>query len=418
MWTRKAKLLAALVPVFYLIGLLNNSAAAFLMCFVTFGLVLGGWVWARWMSRRVRCECAIPSAHTSRDEPVAIAHGLRAPRWSGPVKISNPIVNLTLDETDAYECVLEPGDDGPPSLAAGGEAARLSDTLRFAHRGHYRIGPATLTVRDPFGLFERRVTSGGSAEIIVYPRTLALPGAPLLGMSAYRLRDLRTAPAAGEAVEFHGVRPYQHGDDLRHIHWKSTAHTGQLIIKQFERRSSASATIFLDLDAGAHRGHGADSSLEPAVEMAASLAEHVVRSGGAVRLVANGAQPTRLEMDRGYRHLLDMMDVFAVARADGGRPIGRVLHEEARAVPAGSTMFLVTPSADLGLLRHLTMLRARGVDLVVVLLLAHTFGDSGSPSAETYDRLLAPLLASGITVYPIRRGDDLTSVTKTARLWL
>jgi len=152
----------------------------------------------------------------------------------------------------------------------------------------------------------------------------------------------------------------------------------------------------------------------------------VVRSGGAVRLVATGAQPTRIEMDRGHRHLMDMMDVFAVARADGGRPMGRVLHEEARAVPAGSTVFLITPSADTALLRHVTMLRARGVDVVVVLLLAHTF-DDGSASLTTgdeagpapdYDQLLAPLLAGGVTVFPVRRGDDLADLTKTARLWL
>jgi uncharacterized protein (DUF58 family) len=410
MWTYKAKLLAAMVPVFYLIGLLNNSATAFLLCFITFGLVLTAWVWVRRISRRVTCDCAIPSAHTSQDEPVAIAHALRAPAWSGPVRVSNPIANLTLDETDSYECVIEPG--------GGDDGASLADALRFSHRGHYRIGPARLAVSDPFGLFRRQLEAGGRAEVIVYPRTQTLAGAPPLGMSAYRLRDVRTAPAAGDAVEFHGVRPYQHGDDLRHIHWKSTAHTGKLIIKQFERRSSATATLFLDLDAQAHRGHGAESSLEPAIEMAASVAEHVLRSGGAIRLVANGAHPTRLEMDRGHRHLMDLMDVFAVARADGARPIARVLHEEARTVPNGSTVFLMTPSADTAVLRELTMLRARGVEVVVVLLLAHTFGDSGSPSAETYDRLLAPLLASGITVYPIRRGDDLTSVTKTARLWL
>jgi uncharacterized protein (DUF58 family) len=90
------------------------------------------------------------------------------------------------------------------------------------------------------------------------------------------------AAAAGE--EDIGVREYRYGDDLRRIHWRSTAHHGELMVRREERTWHSQATILLDSRVGAHRGTGPAASYEWAVSAAASAAVHLLNQGYMVRL--------------------------------------------------------------------------------------------------------------------------------------
>ena len=94
--------------------------------------------------------------------------------------------------------------------------------------------------------------------------------------------------AAGE--DDIGTREYRHGDDLRRVHWRSTARTGELMVRREEQVWQSRATILLDTRAIAHRGDGPASSFEWAVSSAASIALHMARHGYAVRLLTETGQ--------------------------------------------------------------------------------------------------------------------------------
>jgi uncharacterized protein (DUF58 family) len=86
------------------------------------------------------------------------------------------------------------------------------------------------------------------------------------------------------------VREYRRGDDLRRVHWRSSARVGELMVRREEQPWESRATLFLDNRVGAHRGQGIASSLEAAVSAAASIAVHMSKRGFTVRLVTAGGE--------------------------------------------------------------------------------------------------------------------------------
>ena len=88
------------------------------------------------------------------------------------------------------------------------------------------------------------------------------------------------------------VREYRRGDDLRRVHWRSSARVGELMVRREEQPWESRATLFLDNRVVAHRGQGIASSLEAAVSAAASIAVHLSKRGFTVRLVTAAGEDT------------------------------------------------------------------------------------------------------------------------------
>lgn len=161
--------------------------------------------------------------------------------------------------------------------------------VRSDARGRYVVGPLVVRVADPFGLVERRRTVGGTAELTVTPRVLPLPAVPLSGGWTGSGEHRPQAFAAGSAEDA-SVREYRRGDELRRVHWRSSAKMGDLMVRREEQPWEARATVLLDNRLLAHRGQGMASSLEAAIVATASVVVHLQQHGYAVRLVtASGA---------------------------------------------------------------------------------------------------------------------------------
>lgn len=196
---------------------------------------------------------------------------------------------------------LELEDAAPVELASQGARMRLDPMppqasrvmayrLRGHHRGRFAVGPLRARLRDPFGLVTRRVTLPGTSELVVYPRIWPLSAKVPLGGPTGGDRG-RTRPLlSGEDLAH--VREYVRGDDLRKVHWPSTAHRGRLMIRQPEAPRDPQATVLLDTRSQAHHGSGPTSTFETAVSAAASVIHHVAVHGRAVRLVDGSGAPT------------------------------------------------------------------------------------------------------------------------------
>lgn len=166
----------------------------------------------------------------------------------------------------------------------------VSYQVRSDVRGHFEIGPMSVRVSDPFGLVELGRTFRTTVPLTVTPRTVPLPHIPLGGAWTGAGDNRPRAFAAGSAEDV-TVREYRRGDDLRRVHWRSSARVGELMVRREEQPWQSRATLFLDNRMQAHRGQGAASSLEAAVSAAASIAVHLTHRGFAVRLVtATGEQ--------------------------------------------------------------------------------------------------------------------------------
>ena len=164
--------------------------------------------------------------------------------------------------------------------------------VRSDVRGRFEVGPMSVRVNDPFGLVELGRAFRSTVPLTVTPRTVALPAIPLGGGWTGSGDNRPRAFAMGSAEDV-TVREYRRGDDLRRVHWRSSARVGELMVRREEQPWQSRATIFLDNRSSAHRGQGIASSLEAAVSAAASVAVHLTQRGFSVRLVtASGEDPT------------------------------------------------------------------------------------------------------------------------------
>lgn len=161
---------------------------------------------------------------------------------------------------------------------------RFSYQLRPAWRGRHQVGPAERTIGDGLGLAMVRTLVPGTTELLVTPRVEALVDlrdSAGLGL-ATDSNLMRTGIGGADDVL---IREYQHGDDVRRVHWRSTARTGQLMVRREERSWDPSATIIVDNRSAAYSRRTPDDRLEWVVSAAASIALHLLASGFDVFLV-------------------------------------------------------------------------------------------------------------------------------------
>ena len=188
--------------------------------------------------------------------------------------------------------------------------------VRSDVRGRFEIGPMTVRVSDPFGMVEYTRAFTSTSTLTVTPQVLPLSGIPIGGAWTGSGDNRPRAFATGSAEDV-TVREYRRGDDLRRVHWRSSARMGELMVRREEQPWQSRATIFLDNRVSSHRGHGSASTFEVAVIAAASIGLHLVHRGFLVRLVtASGeADATKWHVrdeETNRRTLLDSLAVLTL----------------------------------------------------------------------------------------------------------
>ncbi|MFN8158045.1 MAG: DUF58 domain-containing protein [Candidatus Nanopelagicales bacterium] len=198
--------------------------------------------------------------------------------------------------------------------------------LRGAVRGRYTVGPVSVQLVDPFGLCRATRQFTTTDMLTVVPATVPLPAIPV-GGDWSGLGEARSRAVASAGEDDVIPREYRTGDDLRRVHWKSTARSGELMVRREEHPWRTRATVYLDTRAGAHRGEGPASSFEWAVSASASIAVHLAARGYAVRLVdADGtvlrASGTAAEALSGTEARGPLLDTFATVGFTSGETQG------------------------------------------------------------------------------------------------
>ncbi|MEI7643403.1 MAG: DUF58 domain-containing protein [Chloroflexales bacterium] len=302
-------------------------------------------------------------------------------------------------------------------------------------RGRFRLGPATLVSGDPFGIvrLSRRVPS--TNEIIVYPQMVDLPAfrmpsAELPGGQSTRARTFQVTPNVAT------VREYVPGDSFNRIHWRSTARTGQLMVKEFDLDPSADIYLVLDMQERAvvrdtrtarHRrsreeersrvpwwrrqpsprpgsGQILESTEEYAVMAAASLARALLAQNRIVGLVAWGQHREVIPAEREARQLFKILEALAVLRAHSAQSLAEVLLAESQRFGRNCTLMIITSSIDARWVSALQQHRYRGVRAAVLFIDPQSFGGWHDP--EPTLRRVAELR---VPVYRLRQGESLAT---------
>ena len=295
-------------------------------------------------------------------------------------------------------------------IEPGGERSD-SYEVRPSRRGQYEIGPMTISFVDPFGLASLTTKATSTAGFLVQPRieTLALPRdlgeRRSLAVSALR------QPTGTTGEDFYTLREYVEGDDLKRIHWPSTAKRNRYMIRQEETPWHTRATIVFDDSAAHHGGYGDASSFERTVEAAASLADLYHRTGYTFRL--SGAHNPGLPSGRGAEHIQRCLDMLATIETTPAARPDRALLARLAEVEGGSsaegTLVFAGGSIDGEVAVALSRCRRRFKQVVAVTFPAHRFGSDTTKlrwAGEQQTMEVARLLAkSGVRTIVLGPGD-------------
>ena len=245
-----------------------------------------------------------------------------------------------------------------PPLGPGQED-RASYRLPTERRGVFSIGPLEASVTDPLGLATRAADVAPVAELVVYPHVDAV--VPLSHTAGGDQMATSSHPSAvgPSGYDFYALRGYQVGDDLRRVHWPSTARRDELMIRQQELPWQGRATVVLDT----RRRFHTDASFESAVSAAASILTACWRDGSSVRLLSTDGADSGF--GTGQAHLEGLLSRLAMVEPGHA---DHVDHVASAPQPGGAVAVVVTadvPVDDLGRLGRLAG-RSGGLTTVVV----------------------------------------------------
>jgi uncharacterized protein (DUF58 family) len=297
---------------------------------------------------------------------------------------------------------------------SGREARTVSYRMPALPRGRYRAGPLRIRLTDPFHMIDVTRSFTATTDFVVAPKV-----DPLSSAEPPRSYDIGDN-AGSHSVGVHGAddastREYRTGDDLRKIHWRSSARTGALMVRQEERPWQGQSTLLLDLRAGAHAvgAPAADdiptdprqrSSVEWAISAAASIGTHLLVAGRDLALISDLTEPERLRPGT-TGHLTDYLAGVRVSPKSDLAPFAGLLRTAAR----DSALVAVLGRLDAGSLRLLADTHPRGSSVPAFALLLDVDSWHDGPAlgfdAQPCAAAAQALRAAGWRVVIVRRGD-------------
>jgi len=252
---------------------------------------------------------------------------------------------------------------------------------------------------------------------MVYPQVADLPHfrtsfSSLIdfGHGATGRRISQISPSASS------VREMMSGDSQEHIHWRSTAHVGKLMVKVFDAEHSSDTTkdvwIVLDMQREVHCSDGDENSEDYGVNVAASLAKKYLDDGMKVGLVASCSQACTYDPDYGNAHFMRMLESLALMQADGTTPVEEIMGNPDR-FSANSTVVVVTPQATEIVVNGIRHLKNYGNSVVGVFVDSSSFGGPLDPA-----QMANALGAIGAQVYVVSKGESLAkALDSRIALW-
>ncbi len=272
MLTRTGWLTATLAIVAGVAGRLFAIVELFVIAAVLGSLVLITLAWVRMTAVRLRVSRVVTPARVHAGESTRIevsAKNTGAGR-TPVLHLSDPVAG-----TRGARLHLAP--------LRGNDTAQAAYRLPTDRRGVVNVGPLQLEIADPFGLARRRAFAAPVQSVTIYPHIDTIRVPSLGGDEDPHGAAIRTNKLGQTSEEFFALRQYVLGDDLRRVHWKSTARSQELMVRQDENPWQDRTTIALDVRPGSYD----EAAFERAVSAAASVAAAGFRQHHVVRVVSS-----------------------------------------------------------------------------------------------------------------------------------
>jgi uncharacterized protein (DUF58 family) len=341
---------------------LLGSIELFVLGVIGIGLVVTAVLVVR--MRRLQLEVSRtvtpPRVHAGASSQVTLSVINRGTRRTPVVRVFDPVTG-----TRGANLLVAPLQPGVP--------ARAAYRLPTERRGIVEIGPMVVQVTDPFGLSSATIPAAGASRLTVYPPVHRLASLPSTGGADPHagLEHHRTLSRGGE--DFYALRPYVIGDELRRVHWPSTARHDELLVRQDELPWQGRMTVIVDNT----MGHLHEAGLDLAASVAASVLTAAHQRGNLVRLVF--ADGTDSGFMAGNAQLEALLELLAVVALDPEATLRGAIDRAATNVRRGAAVLI---SAELDTNGHVLLQRLqRTFSTVCSVVVDRSAYDPAAPEA-------------------------------------
>lgn len=405
--------LPALVVVGFIFARMTGGRLPYFLLYLSATLFSAAFLWTRHALHRTDCLIQVEKDRMEVGESL----GVRV-RLDNDTVLPLPWVEVD-DATPQHLVVTDMPRQATSVPLLGSRIINFRLTAR--RRGHYAVGPIQVNLGDAFGLFQGWREFRSRATVTIYPRIHRIEG--LFVPLSQPFGPIRTRERAFEDPSNQAeLREYRPGDNPRHIHWKTSARVGDLMMREYELNATTPMMLFPDLAWVAQAGDvgaGEASTEEMTVEVAASLAAMGLHRKIDVGLICHGQERFAVSAGRGQRTFHEILEVLARVEARGRLTMEQVLELETAHLPGKSTVVMVTPRLSAKLSDLLIRLRTKH-QVVLVLLRKETFGTPVAPAAAPeadevaataesgyLPSLTGPLAMRKVPVYLVSAQDDL-----------
>jgi uncharacterized protein (DUF58 family) len=279
-----------------------------------------------------------------------------------------PSMSVTVTELDGGKGFTQP----PQAYllhAAPGKTASIPCELLPRRRGIYELDHYQLSTTFPFGFIKRSLRRRHRERVAIFP--------PVAEVERRLLSLCRAADEAGQSArarpggtdEFYGVRQYRSGDNPRWIHWRRSAQTGVLVMREMTRVAPPQLILVVDtyLESRSPRSH---ADVERAIAMAGSVASAALDDGLAVGLCAFNGEPVSIEPGRGKQQCDDLLGLLSRLPLNQKCRSDELMNLAQRMARPSATIVLATPSG----LQGDPLIEARGSQIVLSALRDESLG--------------------------------------------
>ena len=286
--------------------------------------------------------------------------------WSDR-KIKRPLVTLTDDLPRALSGV--PATPSLPVAPAYDLPVRTMYQFRATKRGNFRWKNVHITATDALGLTTKTVQYlTEPTEILVVPTPIPI-NLDLPSSAGWGINEAISGLSAGAGIEPRGIREFAHGDSLRHVHWRSSAKTGVLQVREFQAGSQGAAAFVIQRTQGSDLDGSSMSSLDLMCGHALYMDEQMLRQGIQVTFpLLEPEHQVRGEAER--REEIELM--LGQLMAEGVDSLGSDLVSAATELGTGSSIYVLTAVHDEALVGAISQLRSNHH----VIVLAYDFAST------------------------------------------
>lgn len=291
------------------------------------------------------------------------------------------------------------------SLPAG-DWREVGYALPTFRRGTVRFERLVAETRAPFGLVEWRRELVARSSCAVLPRPGRMWDWEAPGGRRHSAIGVETPDRSGASQEFYAVREYRAGDPLRHVHWKLTARSGKLMVREFQTTSSLEVEVIPNASAGDYRGPAAAEMLEGVVALTATLCAELLRRGFYVRLWSAGQELRSTTLDCGPAHVKRLLVELARLEANRTEPYAELLERVAAHFVPRAAVVAVTPYHVLPDVAAVVSRLAAGLHVPQLMVLEPPSTQQPEGVFAPEASVLAAIARSGSPGYRFRADDD------------